>query len=112
MMPSEKTLAFVQAIYFDATTTVRHYDSSRTTFVQLFTAVLVLLTSASVFASSESSGLHREIALSSSGIAVMLTSLGSAIVLRFNALIAIQRQRAKLSMRRFEELSKETELSS
>jgi hypothetical protein len=110
-MPSEKSLSFLQAIYFDATATIRHYDSSRTTFVQLFAAVLVLLTSASVFAAGESDGIRRSIILTASAVATILTAIGAAIVLRFNSLILLQRERAKLSMRQFEELSGEAGLS-
>ncbi len=106
---TEERQKFLQAIYLDATNTIRHYDGARTSFGQLFGSLLSFLTAGLATAiSSELS--QRPVPF----VAVALTVLSAIALLvnaKFTALIALQRSRAASALAAFDRATEEGPLS-
>lgn len=96
----DETLKFLQAIYFDATTTIRHYDSTRTSFGQMFAAILSFITALAV--AGTTTGAAPRLLVPLAGLAMLLSIVAVAIMARFGKLIEFQRKRASAAMEAFE----------
>jgi len=97
---TEERQKFVQAIYLDATSTIRHYDGARTSFGQMFGSLLSFLTAG--LAAALSADLSPRII---PFVAVALTLLSAIALLvnaKLSALIALQRSRAAAALAAFE----------
>lgn len=95
-MPDEDRRKFIQSIYLDATATIRHYDSARTTFAQMFTSLLSFLTAGLTV--SISLGLSNSAATIMTSALVLLSLIALLTNAKFSALIALQRSRAAGAM--------------
>lgn len=91
---------YLRHLYLDATSTIRHYDTLRATFTQIFGALLTIFGSL-----AGAQALHAQMVawvLPAAATLTLLSVLALAGVLKFNDLIALQRRRASLAMRRYE----------
>ena len=88
--------------YFDATNTIRHYDSQRAAFSRLSLSALALLVAFS--ATQIEAQNHLNFLQLLSALTMLLSCLSVIILIKFNNLIARQRVRARVSIRLLEEV--------
>lgn len=91
--------AFLQAIYLDATNTIRHYDAARTSFGQMFSGLLSFLSALAVAA--KSTDLASSTVMAAAAFTTLLALTAILIVQRFGALIDLQRARANAALDQF-----------
>ena len=92
--------ALLKDTYFDAITTIRHYDGQRASFTQLVLSALTVIAGFTVVSSKPDSSLTLLKALSVLGF--MLSCSGILVTAKLNNLIKQQRLRAKLAVELFE----------
>jgi hypothetical protein len=96
------TQEFLQAIYLDATQTIRHYDSQRATFTQIFASVITVFLSAITAATTQNAVI--ETLPVASAVATALSFYSVLAILKFNSLIRLQRARATAAMTQYQSL--------
>ena len=98
---AEERQKFIQAIYLDATSTIRHYDASRTSFGQMFGSLLSFLTAglAATLSSDASSTIFPVVAVA----LALLSGIALCVNVKFSALIDLQRSRAAAALAAFEQ---------
>lgn len=98
---------FLKAIYLDATTTIRHYDTIRATFTQIFVSILTVSTT--IFVASSMQDMPSYMRISGSITLVGLCALAIVAVAKINSLIDLQRRRATNAMKKFGDIVKTTD---
>jgi hypothetical protein len=96
---------FFKELYADATTTIRHYDVQRSSFTTIFASLLAIF--GTVIVAMGSGEKHPPYLLAiavASLIMVALSATSCLVVLKFNALIAHQRHRARLALQSYERI--------
>jgi hypothetical protein len=95
---------FLKEIYADATTTIRHYDVQRSSFTTIFASLLAIF--GTILVAAGLSTTHEPYFVSiavASAIMVALSITSCLVVLKFDALIALQRRRASLALQHYEQ---------
>lgn len=100
------SLDIAQAVYFDATTTIRHYDGQRAGFIKISISLIsLLLTSAAALEILPSEAESRAPIHFVLGFVVLISALFLAISLKFSILIDRQKRRARASAEKIALLS-------
>jgi hypothetical protein len=107
---SSISLEFLKTVYIDATNTIRHYDGQRTSFAQIFVALLSILTT--VITAATLQGIAASLVPMAAGVGTVLSLISILAVLKFDGLIALQRKRAAIAMRCYEEKAGDIDLMS
>jgi hypothetical protein len=95
--------------YFDATDTIRHYDTVRGTFSSIFLSALALLAS---YATAQLKDVNNFQVLRGVGIiGSVLSVLSVLVVMKLGSLIERQRIRARSSIRILEEITQQRAIS-
>jgi hypothetical protein len=94
--------------YFDATSTIRHYDTLRATFSSFLLSALALM---GAFFATQSKGGNPQAVRTLAIIAMLLALLGVLVAIKLDGLIDRQRLRARASIRILEEATGVTAIS-
>lgn len=103
--PSPSSLEYLKSIYFDSTQSIRHYDNVRSSFTHIFSAILAIFSSFVTY--SLIHGFSSRVIFSSLCAICSFSVISIIIVVRLNKLIDIQRRRASLAMRAYQECVKD-----
>jgi hypothetical protein len=90
-------------LYVDATTTIRHYDVQRSSFTTIFASLLAIF--GTVIVAAGFGEKHPPYLLSiaiASMVMVALAVTSCLVVLKFEALIVLQRHRARFALQNYE----------
>lgn len=94
---------FFKELYTDATTTIRHYDVQRSSFTTIFASLLAIFGTIIVAAGLGEKHPPYLVAIVIASIVMVALSITSClVVLKFEALIVLQRHRARLALQSFE----------
>ena len=105
---SDSSLEYLKALYFDATNTIRHYDAQRAAFTTIFGSLLSLL--ASVVTAATLQGVAGKLIPAGAGLATILSVMSLLAVLKYSALIHLQRKRAAIAMARYQSAAADVDL--
>lgn len=91
---------YIKEIYFDATTTIRHYDGVRSSFTQIYGSLVAIFTTTSSYFAKSLDGPYFFLG---SAVSLSMSVLGLFIILKINSLLRLQRRRASIAMSQLEE---------
>jgi hypothetical protein len=92
--------SILKEVYFDAITTIRHYDGQRASFTQLILSALTVLIGFSIISTKPDNAIVFVRALATVG--ALLSVIGFLVSLKLNDLISRQRLRARLALTELE----------
>jgi hypothetical protein len=94
---------FFKELYTDATTTIRHYDVQRSSFTTIFASLLAVFGTVIVAAGlGDKHPPYLVAIIIASTVMVALSVTSCLVVLKFEALIVLQRHRARLALQNYE----------
>ena len=99
-------------IYLDATTTIRHYDVQRSSFTTIFASLLAIF--GTILVAAGLGATHQPYLLCiafASVVMVALSIVSCLVVLKFDALIKLHRERASLAIKGYEQAHSVNDLS-
>ncbi|WP_143279721.1 hypothetical protein [Bradyrhizobium diazoefficiens] len=94
---------FFKELYADATATIRHYDVQRSSFTTIFASLLAIFGTVIVAAGLGEKHPPYLIWIAAASLVMVALSVTSClVVMKFNALIVLQRNRARFALQSYE----------